>query len=152
MVKVAPTPQADLRFAVTPDVVSVAEAELVARALAQYRPSQEMAERLARKQADAKAAQQFLDFFGIKDARLWDPRKSLWGRATGKHRLRIPLGLTTSGEVRWLDLKEEAEGGMGPHGSWTGMTGSGKSEGLRTAVLELIMMHSPEELWLLLGD
>ncbi|SKO16089.1 type VII secretion protein EccCb [Mycobacteroides abscessus] len=152
MVKVAPAPRADLRFAVTPDVVSVAEAELVARKLAQYRPSQEMAERLARKEADAKAAQQFLDFFGIKDARLWDPRKSLWGRATGKNRLRIPLGLTTSGEVRWLDLKEEAEGGMGPHGSWTGMTGSGKSEGLRTAVLELIMMHSPEELWLLLGD
>lgn len=152
MVKVAPPPQADLRFAVTPDVVSLGEAELVARALAQYRPSQEAAERLARKEADAKAAQQFLDFYGIKDARLWDPRTTLWGRATGKNRLRIPLGLTTSGEVRWLDFKEEAEGGMGPHGSWTGMTGSGKSEGLRTAVLELIMTHSPEELWLLLGD
>ncbi|MGV0360259.1 FtsK/SpoIIIE domain-containing protein [Corynebacterium mastitidis] len=52
----------------------------------------------------------------------------------------------------WLDLKESAHGGMGPHGLCIGATGSGKSELLRTLVVGLTATHSPEELTLILVD
>src|SRR5262249_52387406 len=51
-----------------------------------------------------------------------------------------------------LDLKEAAQGGMGPHGLIIGATGSGKSELLRTLVLGLAISHSPEQLNFVLAD
>src|SRR5215217_6182182 len=48
--------------------------------------------------------------------------------------LRVPVGVTSVGEPLVLDLKEAAEGGIGPHGLVVGATGSGKSELLRTVV------------------
>lgn len=52
----------------------------------------------------------------------------------------------------WLDLREAALGGVGPHGVVVGATGSGKSELLRALVLSLALRHAPEELALLLID
>ncbi|HET9051150.1 MAG TPA: type VII secretion protein EccCb, partial [Candidatus Dormibacteraeota bacterium] len=57
-----------------------------------------------------------------------------------------PIGLTADGERCDLDLKEAAEGGMGPHGMLIGATGSGKSELLRSLVTALAVTHSPEVL------
>lgn len=141
----------DLRFAVTPDFFKLSEAEVLARQLARYRVTEQALEALAQEESDAKAAQLFLDFFGIDDVRTHDPYK-LWGRATGKKRLVVPLGLTPAGAAMLLDLKEAAEGGQGPHGSLIGWTGSGKSEHLRSLIVALMLLHSPEELWFILGD
>jgi len=52
----------------------------------------------------------------------------------------------------YLDLKEAAQDGMGPHGMIVGATGSGKSELLRTLVLGLAATHSSETLNFVLVD
>jgi S-DNA-T family DNA segregation ATPase FtsK/SpoIIIE len=64
----------------------------------------------------------------------------------------VPLGVGPGGRPVLLDLKEAAQGGMGPHGLCVGATGSGKSEVLRTLVLGLAMTHPPERLALVLVD
>jgi S-DNA-T family DNA segregation ATPase FtsK/SpoIIIE len=66
--------------------------------------------------------------------------------------LRAPVGIGDDGRPVHLDLKEAAEGGMGPHGLVVGATGSGKSELLRTLVTGLALGHAPEELALVLVD
>jgi S-DNA-T family DNA segregation ATPase FtsK/SpoIIIE len=151
MVRVSPVTRTGLSFAVTPDFLDIGEAEVLARALSRWHPSDDAAQLLADRAADARAGQEFLDLFGIADARLWDPR-ALWERVTGADRLRTPLGKTPTGKVVWLDLKEGAEGGVGPHGMLTGQTGSGKSESLLSFVLTMAMLHPPEAVQFLLGD
>src|SRR5690606_4445585 len=69
-----------------------------------------------------------------------------------KDRLRIPIGITENGAPIELDIKESAQGGMGPHGLLIGATGSGKSELLRTLVLGMAMTHSSEILNFVLVD
>lgn len=76
-----------------------------------------------------------------------DPR----GR-TAADRLRVVVGLGDDGHPVVLDLKEAAEGGAGPHGLLVGATGSGKSELLRTIVLQLARDHPPGEVDLVLVD
>jgi S-DNA-T family DNA segregation ATPase FtsK/SpoIIIE len=76
----------------------------------------------------------------------WRPRQALAAR------LRVPVGVTEEGEVVELDLKEAAQGGMGPHGLLIGATGSGKSELLRTLVIGLAATHSSEVLNFVLVD
>jgi S-DNA-T family DNA segregation ATPase FtsK/SpoIIIE len=63
-----------------------------------------------------------------------------------------PIGLTEDGDRLVLDLKQAAEGGMGPHGLIVGATGSGKSELLRTIVASLAASHSAEELCFVFVD
>ena len=63
-----------------------------------------------------------------------DPRDR-GGRAPARDRLRVPIGVGADGRPIELDIKESAQGGMGPHGLVIGATGSGKSELLRTLVL-----------------
>ncbi|MFI6758017.1 type VII secretion protein EccCb [Micromonospora sp. NPDC050417] len=70
----------------------------------------------------------------------------------GPEQLRVPIGLDEQGEPVLLDLKEAAQGGMGPHGLLVGAVGSGKSELLRTIVTALAMRHSSTELNFLLVD
>ncbi|HQR27744.1 MAG TPA: type VII secretion protein EccCb, partial [Nocardioides sp.] len=72
--------------------------------------------------------------------------------AAGPERLRVPFGTDPDGVPVRLDLKEAALGGTGPHGLVVGATGSGKSELLRTLVLELAVRHTAEELALVLVD
>jgi DNA segregation ATPase FtsK/SpoIIIE, S-DNA-T family len=65
---------------------------------------------------------------------------------------RVPVGVTAGGEPLVLDLKEAAEGGIGPHGLVVGATGSGKSELLRTIVAGLAATHPPDQLAFVLVD
>jgi S-DNA-T family DNA segregation ATPase FtsK/SpoIIIE len=64
----------------------------------------------------------------------------------------VPIGVTADGRAVYLDIKEAAQRGMGPHGLCVGATGSGKSELLRTVALGMMASNSPEVLNLLLID
>jgi S-DNA-T family DNA segregation ATPase FtsK/SpoIIIE len=66
--------------------------------------------------------------------------------------LTVPVGAGPAGEPLVLDLKEAAEGGIGPHGLVVGATGSGKSELLRTIVAGLAATHPPGQLAFVLVD
>ncbi|SPM38565.1 secretion protein EccC [Mycobacterium numidiamassiliense] len=88
---------------------------------------------------------------GVEDIARFDPIK-LWDSLDHDSRLRVPIGTSDVGAPVELDIKEPAEGGMGPHGLCVGATGSGKSELLRTVALGMIASNSPEVLNLLLID
>src|SRR5439155_4040144 len=91
------------------------------------------------------------DLLGVGDPRRIDPAVT-WRRRPARDRLRIPIGVDPAGRPVELDLKESAEGGMGPHGLVIGATGSGKSELLRTLVTGLAVTHSSQTLNLALID
>lgn len=126
------------------DQFSAGAAEFIFRNLAFYRrPDQG---------ASGAGGSGLLDLLGIDDIdRLAGP--AMWpGRDNTRHRLTVPIGTGPDGAPVYLDLKESAHGGMGPHGLCIGATGSGKSELLRTLVVALAATHSPDELNLVLVD
>ncbi|MFI5798079.1 type VII secretion protein EccCa [Streptomyces sp. NPDC051677] len=88
---------------------------------------------------------------GVGDLTELNPT-AFWRSPDDEALLRIPIGVTGAGEDLVLDLKESAQGGIGPHGLVVGATGSGKSELLRTLVTGLTMTHSPEHLSFVLVD
>ncbi|GAA3622101.1 type VII secretion protein EccC [Kineosporia mesophila] len=88
---------------------------------------------------------------GIGDLEKFDARAE-WAGRSSPDRLRVPVGVAADGSPIMLDIKESAEGGMGPHGMLIGATGSGKSELLRTLVLALAATHSSETLNFVLVD
>ncbi len=114
------------------DALSAAQAQLCARRLARWRTA---------------AA-------GEGEATPWS--WLLGGDAPAGARLRVPIGTgdgpDNAGAPVHLDIKEAAEGGMGPHGLCVGATGSGKSEFLRTLILGLAATHTSAELNLALID
>ncbi len=93
----------------------------------------------------------FMDLLGLGEVHAFDPALA-WRQRPARDRLRVPIGLGDGGSVIYLDIKESAQQGMGPHGLVIGATGSGKSEFLRTLVLGLAMTHSPEQLNMVLVD
>jgi DNA segregation ATPase FtsK/SpoIIIE, S-DNA-T family len=118
--------------------------EAMARALAPLRLSVEGEEILAQTMS-------LPDMLGIDDLEEFDP-EDLWVTPDDESVLRLPLGFDGEGQPLLLDLKESAQGGMGPHGLVVGATGSGKSELLRTLVTGLTTTHSPELLSFVLVD
>jgi S-DNA-T family DNA segregation ATPase FtsK/SpoIIIE len=88
---------------------------------------------------------------GVGDARTFD-FEEFWNTRPLRDRLCVPIGLSEDGTSVELDIKESAQGGMGPHGMLIGATGSGKSELLRTLVLSLAATHSSEVLNFVLVD
>ena len=91
------------------------------------------------------------DLVGVPDPATFDPART-WVKRAVPDFLRVPFGLGPAGEKVYLDIKENALGGMGPHGLCVGATGSGKSEVLRTIVLCLAINHPPERLAMVLVD
>ena len=137
------------RFA-TADRLTVAEAEYCARAFSRYRPGG--AAHIVNLESETRATDPgLMALLKIPDAAEIIPEQ-VWRRPSARARLRVPVGYTPSGQPIELDIKESAEGGMGPHGLCIGATGSGKSEFLRTLVLAMITSHSPEALNLILVD
>ncbi|TDD12505.1 type VII secretion protein EccCa [Nonomuraea deserti] len=131
-----------------PDKLDFLRAEGLARQLAPLRASAAS----AGEAEDVLAINTTLtDLLGVGDPARVDPALT-WRPRAGRNRLRVPIGLGSDGRVVELDIKESAQGGMGPHGLVIGATGSGKSELLRTLVLGLAVTHSPEILNFVLVD
>ncbi|MCZ8380035.1 type VII secretion protein EccCa [Mycobacterium sp. CPCC 205372] len=93
----------------------------------------------------------FTTLLGIPDASALDVA-ALWAPRHRDDELRVPIGVTATGEPLYFDLKDEAEGGMGPHGLMIGMTGSGKSQTLMSILLSLLTTHSAERLIVIYAD
>jgi len=134
------------------DGLSIREAEAVARRLAPWTAEERPeAQDASVGLADPKRSADLAELLGIGDIRDFVPAKN-WVRRTGHDLLRVPFAVTPEGIPVLLDIKESAQGGMGPHGLIIGATGSGKSEVLRTLVLALALTHSPEQLNFVLVD
>ncbi|MFV0494594.1 type VII secretion protein EccCa [Mycobacterium sp.] len=93
----------------------------------------------------------FATLLGIADAAHLDV-PALWAPRRREDELRVPIGVTATGEPLMFDLKDEAEGGMGPHGLMIGMTGSGKSQTLMSILLALLTTHSADRLIVIYAD
>jgi S-DNA-T family DNA segregation ATPase FtsK/SpoIIIE len=93
----------------------------------------------------------FTTLMGIGDASRLDV-PTLWAPRPRDQELRVPIGVTATGEPLIFDLKDEAEGGMGPHGLMIGMTGSGKSQTLMSILLSLLTTHSADRLIVIYAD
>ncbi|MEQ4206448.1 type VII secretion protein EccCa [Actinopolymorpha sp. B9G3] len=139
-----------------PDEFTIAQTESFARQLAPLRSVQaggsvavEEEEEVEEEQAQHEL--ELMSLLNIPDAYQLDP-EVVWKPRPRHERLRVPFGLTPEGQPVELDIKESAQGGMGPHGLVIGATGSGKSEVLRTFVLGLAVTHSPDYLNLVLVD
>nr|WP_313777121.1 type VII secretion protein EccCa [Mycobacterium sp.] len=132
-------------FVNTADAFSAAQSSHLARRLARWDTNPEQA-RMA-----ATGATTFTTLFGIPDASALDVA-SLWAPRSRDEELRVPIGVTATGEPLMFDLKDEAEGGMGPHGLMIGMTGSGKSQTLMSILLSLLTTHSAERLIVIYAD
>lgn len=130
-----------------PDALSVPAARALARVLAPYRALENGSDSGEPMVADFELP----TLLGISDLEQWRPADSARA-ALDRQRLRIPLGVDEKGRPVSLDVKEAAQGGMGPHGLLIGATGSGKSELLRTMVLGMAMTHSSEMLNFVLVD
>ncbi|RDI54538.1 type VII secretion protein EccCa [Nocardia mexicana] len=138
------------RLVGTADSMSVPAMTSLARSVSPYRLST-VVEAVAAEQASGGTSWEDMvsipDPGNIRVEQYW-PRRSDSDRA----RLNIPFGHDPTGQFVYLDIKESAEEGMGPHGMCIGATGSGKSEFLRTLVLSAVATHSPDTLNLLLVD
>ena len=130
-----------------PDGLSLPRARVLARLLAPYRLS--LASEAAPEPTSTDIGLPTL--LGIADPTDLDLAR-LWAPAQQADRLRVPIGVDTTGTPIELDIKESALGGMGPHGMLIGATGSGKSELLRTIVLGMATTHSSETLNFILVD
>ena len=130
----------------TPDLLSLARATTLARTISPYRlgGTTDASEPMV-------ANFELPTLLGVTDLDTWRP-ESLARTGLTRDRFRITLGITESGAPVELDIKESAQGGMGPHGLLIGATGSGKSELLRTLVLGMAMTHSSEILNFVLVD
>jgi DNA segregation ATPase FtsK/SpoIIIE, S-DNA-T family len=93
----------------------------------------------------------FTTLLDIADAAELDV-PTLWAPRRREDELRVPIGVTATGEPLYFDLKDEAEGGMGPHGLMIGMTGSGKSQTLMSILLALLTTHSADRLIVIYAD
>jgi DNA segregation ATPase FtsK/SpoIIIE-like protein len=99
----------------------------------------------------ATSGAHFTTLLGIPDASALDV-PALWAPRRRDDELRVPIGVTTTGEPLMFDLKDEAEGGMGPHGLMIGMTGSGKSQTLMSILLSLLTTHPADRLIVIYAD
>ncbi|HEV3377044.1 MAG TPA: type VII secretion protein EccCa [Thermoleophilaceae bacterium] len=130
---------------VWPDAADLGLCEAIARTLAPLRL--EDRERGPATTEEVRA----LELLGLRSAAEVDPRES-WRPRPRRDQLRVPIGVGGAGEPVTLDLKQAAEGGLGPHGLIVGATGSGKSELLRTMISGLALRHPPDTLSFVLID
>ena len=128
-----------------PDALDIEHCERIARNIAPITLAE------AGAQQDISADVRLLDLLELPAADTLDPMLA-WQPQERADMLRVPLGQRADGRLIYLDLKEAADRGMGPHGLIVGATGSGKSELLRTLVTALAIKHDPQTLNFVLVD
>ena len=127
------------------DQLSAAEVRHLARRLSRWDSNPNQA------RSTTTGGATFNTLLSIPDASALDVA-SLWAPRSRDDELRVPIGVTATGEPLYFDLKDEAEGGMGPHGLMIGMTGSGKSQTLMSILLSLLTTHSADRLIVIYAD
>ncbi|MGW5455909.1 type VII secretion protein EccCa [Nocardia sp. NPDC003979] len=132
-----------------PDLVGLMVAGTFGRGMARYRIA--TSAQIVDLGEDMSVDPGLMAMLGVADAALIEA-DAVWRPRSPRERLRVPIGITPDGTRVEIDIKESAEGGMGPHGLCIGATGSGKSEFLRTLVLSMVATHSPDLLNLVLVD
>jgi type VII secretion protein EccCa len=133
------------------DWISPEEATRIARKLAGWSITGTIIDKTTRVQK--KVATEWHQLVGAQAIEEVTPSRWRMFSDTDQDRLRIPFGHELkTGDVMYLDIKEGAEFGAGPHGMLIGTTGSGKSEFLRTLILSLAATHHPNQINLLLTD
>lgn len=143
------------QFFAVADQMSRDEAEVFAERMARWRLA-EAYESIEVNAASRFMARDILAHYGIDDPanidfeRLWESRSDINNSA---QRLKVPIGnRADNNELLFLDLKQSAEGGIGPHGVMVGTTGSGKTTMLRALIESLMLGHPPQNLQFLLAD
>jgi type VII secretion protein EccCa/type VII secretion protein EccCb len=129
----------------TADRLSAADCRHLARRLSRWDSNPQHA------RSTTTGGSTFTTLLGIPDASALDVA-ALWAPRSRDEELRVPIGVTATGEPLIFDLKDEAEGGMGPHGLMIGMTGSGKSQTLMSILLSLLTTHSADRLIVIYAD
>ena len=143
-------------FCAEPDLLDAQVSRHLARQMSKWDAAP-----TGRRDAESAAAQNMLSLLGIANAAkfdvnaLWAPRMLPVG--TGEPvdlepLLQVPIGLQPSGAPLITDLKDEADGGNGPHGLMIGMTGSGKSTALKAMAFGLFARHCPDVVQAILVD
>jgi len=135
----------------TSDRMTPGQAGRIARKLAGWSITGTIIDKTTRVQK--KVATEWHQLVGAQSVEEVTPSRWRMFTDLDRDRLRIPFGHELkTGEIQYLDIKEGAEFGAGPHGMLIGTTGSGKSEFLRTLILSLAATHHPDQVNLLLTD
>ncbi|AFV14853.1 MULTISPECIES: type VII secretion protein EccC [Mycobacterium] len=144
----------DPQFFAYADQMSRDEAETFAERMARFRLA-EAYEAIEVDSGKQVMARDILSYYGIEDAanidfdKLWGPRSDI----NSLQRLKVPLGnRMDNNELFFVDIKEDSEGGQGPHGVMAGTTGSGKTTMLRAFIESLMLGHPPQNLQFMLAD
>ncbi|OFJ54106.1 type VII secretion protein EccCa [Mycolicibacterium grossiae] len=133
------------------DTMTAGQAGRVARKLAGWSITGTIIDKSTRVQK--KVATEWHELVGAQTIEEVTPNRWRMFTDTDRDRLKIPFGHELkTGDIQYLDIKEGAEFGAGPHGMLIGTTGSGKSEFLRTLILSLVATHHPDQVNLLLTD
>ncbi|WP_193606205.1 type VII secretion protein EccCa [Mycobacteroides abscessus] len=134
------------------DSVGIAQARQIARRMARWRAVTDKQAVSGRTSDSSKTVQSWASLHGVVDLGVMG--NSLWRHHPegDRGRMRTAIGWDKTGAPVEVDIKEEAEQGMGSHGLILGYTGSGKSTFLVNLLLGLVALHTPEELNLILID
>jgi len=138
------------------DSVTVDQARTIAQKMSRWRPSGWSSDVI--EVIDTGRKRSFFDVLGISDISSFDPRAD-WKRNALDSQFDTPIGFVAdwengdvSDELCMLNFAESSQGGTGPHGSFQGYSGTGKSFLLAGVVLSMCRKFGPDKVTFILMD